>query len=152
MLYPFLLLYSYLTQDHTRCTCIIFSRIIFSKIYKKFSFSIEDEVVCYTSRGLLIDALAGLYPTNVFSETVSKYADWKSLDATYWEDIDGTREWNDRHRLMYLKYCSNYLQTIEWVLFLITFSSITKAIKIQVQYYSNSGLVFSFISLMFKLQ
>lgn len=61
----------------------------------------EEEFADYQVRGALLDAFR---PHHAIA-----YADWKNIPATYWEDIEGN---NPEDRLMYLKYTSNFLQSI----------------------------------------
>lgn len=63
----------------------------------------EDEIQDYHVRGFIIDYLK--------PECAKQYADWSRIDAMYWEDIpEGVI--GDYFRFSYLKYCSNYLQTL----------------------------------------
>ena len=42
---------------------------------------------------------------------VSRYGDWTTVNATYWEDISLDVDYTTQFR-MYLKYCSHYLQSL----------------------------------------
>lgn len=80
--------------------------LLFKRQYSE-PVSFEDEVIAYTARGMLIDIIHDLYP-----DIDLNYTDWSLIDATYWEHINIEGTWTEKHRLMYLKYCSEYLRTI----------------------------------------
>jgi hypothetical protein len=63
----------------------------------------EDEVVSYEIRGRLIDSLEEYIQAD-------KFYDWSSIEATHWEEID--EEDYTKACYMYLKHCSEYLQTL----------------------------------------
>lgn len=63
----------------------------------------EDEIQDYHVRGYIIDYLK--------PECTKKYTDWSKVEATYWEDIP-EEVIGDEFRFRYLKYCSNYLQSL----------------------------------------
>jgi hypothetical protein len=86
--------------------------VLFTRTYKSERVTFEDEVNNYSTRGCLIDALAKAYP----GLDLSKYADWKSIKATYLTDFDKDLQrgydWDEKHRMMYLKHSSWHIQEI----------------------------------------
>jgi len=67
--------------------------------------SIEDESAFIAAKGLMIDELSK------YDMDVSRYGDWTTVNATYWEDISLDVDYTTQFR-MYLKYCSHYLQSL----------------------------------------
>ena len=63
----------------------------------------EDEIADYPVRAYIIDYLK--------PDCAKKYADWSTIEATYWEDIPEDVH-GDEFRFRYLKYCSSYLQSL----------------------------------------
>jgi len=67
--------------------------------------SIEDESSFVAAKGLMIDELSK------YDMDVSRYGDWTTVNATYWEDIPVEVDYTTQFR-MYLKHCSKYLQSL----------------------------------------
>ena len=67
--------------------------------------SIEDESSFVAAKGLMIDELSK------YNMDVSRYGDWTTIHATYWEDIPVEVDYTTQFR-MYLKHCSKYLQSL----------------------------------------
>lgn len=66
---------------------------------------IEDESPHVRAKGILIDALAP------YGIDISRYGNWATVDAQYWEDIPVNLDYTTKFR-MYLKHCSTHLQSL----------------------------------------
>ena len=77
--------------------------ILFTPTYTYMN--IEDESPHLRAKGILIDTLA---PHGI---DISRYGNWSTIKATYWEDIPEELDFDIKFR-MYLKDCSKYLQSL----------------------------------------
>jgi hypothetical protein len=69
--------------------------------------TLEEEIQDYPVRGLLIDLAMKAQPFDV-----RQYADWPSIEALYWEDLDYKAPASEYDRLGCLKIHSSILQSI----------------------------------------